>query len=203
MRKGISFEATQRITYFMQASTTANDIGSLLCDKRYTGITLNLWPEEAARTALEKLRWPDGIQCPVCGSASPIYRQNRRGVSGYYRCQKAHAQCAEEGTGRPVVFTVRDGTILERSHVPFAKWIHCLAIWAVANNTRNTSVISIANLARQIRVNRKTAASILSLLRTLEFGNQFRNQPQQEFLLSFMTWALGQIEEKRRELMQA
>src|SRR3546814_9015775 len=61
--------------------------------------------EKQARLLMERFRWPDGKPCcPVCGSKRPIYRQVRRGVEGYYRCQtplrwgKYHS--------KPIVFSI-------------------------------------------------------------------------------------------------
>jgi len=47
-------------------------------------------PEPLLREGLEKLRWDAGVQCPECGSTSPIYKQSRNGEVGYYRCPALH-----------------------------------------------------------------------------------------------------------------
>lgn len=68
-----------------------------------------LFPDaESARVYLEARLWPNGPKCPVCGIGDRITA--RKG--GYYRCN----QCKED-------FTVRTGTIFERSHVPLHKWV--------------------------------------------------------------------------------
>lgn len=73
------------------------------------GITIStfelfkLFPDaESARVYLESRLWPNGCRCPVCGLGERI--TTRKG--GYYRCN----QCKED-------FTVRTGTIFERSHL--------------------------------------------------------------------------------------
>ena len=71
---------------------------------------------ESARTYLEARLWPNGVHCPVCGLPDRI--TERKG--GYYRCN----QCKED-------FTVRTGTIFERSHVPLHKWMRALILVAV------------------------------------------------------------------------
>ena len=71
--------------------------------------------QEAARAYLEGRLWPNGPRCPVCGLGERI--TTRKG--GFYRCN----QCKED-------FTVRTGTIFERSHVPLHKWLAALAIVA-------------------------------------------------------------------------
>lgn len=66
-----------------------------------------LFPDqEAARLYLEGRLWPDGVRCSCCGLQDRI--TTRKG--GYYRCN----QCKLD-------FTVRTGTIFERSHVPLHK----------------------------------------------------------------------------------
>lgn len=60
---------------------------------------------EAARLYLEGILWPKGARCPVCGLGDRVTA--RKGKLGFYQC----AQCKED-------FTVRAGTIFERSHVP-------------------------------------------------------------------------------------
>ena len=46
---------------------------------------------------------------------SKQYRVKRNGVEGYFEC----GECGK-------VYTVRTGTIFERSHVPLHKWIRCV-----------------------------------------------------------------------------
>jgi len=67
--------------------------------------------QETARTYLESRLWPNGCRCPVCGLGDRITAR----AGGYYRCN----QCKED-------FTVRTGTIFERSHVPLHKWLHAM-----------------------------------------------------------------------------
>lgn len=62
--------------------------------------------QESARTYLESRLWPEGPKCPVCGLGERITAR----AGGFYRCN----QCKED-------FTVRTGTIFERSHVPLHK----------------------------------------------------------------------------------
>ena len=68
--------------------------------------------EDKARKHLEAQRWPDGISCPFCGgldTVSPL-----KGASmgpGWYHCNA----CRDK-------FTVRVGSVMERSHIPLTKW---------------------------------------------------------------------------------
>jgi hypothetical protein len=68
---------------------------------------------------------------------------------GFYRCN----QCKED-------FTVRTGTIFERSHVPLHKWIYAMYLVVTARKG-----ISSMQLAKEIGVTQKTAWFILGRLR--------------------------------------
>jgi transposase-like protein len=101
--------------------------------------------QETARTYLESRLWPNGVRCPVCGLGERI--TTRKG--GFYRCN----QCKED-------FTVRTGTIFERSHVPLHKWIYAMYLVVTARKG-----ISSMQLAKEIGVTQKTAWFILGRLR--------------------------------------
>src|SRR3954451_13667185 len=72
---------------------------------------------EAGRLWLESRLWPNGPRCPVCGLGDRITA--RKG--GYYRCR----QCKED-------FTVRTGTVMERSHIPLHKWVYTMYLLVTA-----------------------------------------------------------------------
>lgn len=101
--------------------------------------------QESARTYLEGRLWPEGPRCPVCGLGERITA--RKG--GYYRCN----QCKED-------FTVRTGTIFERSHVPLHKWLYAMYLLVTARKG-----ISSLQLSKEIGVTQKTAWFILHRLR--------------------------------------
>ena len=101
--------------------------------------------QEAARTYLEGQLWPSGPTCPVCGLGERITA--RKG--GFYRCN----QCAED-------FTVRTGTIFERSHIPLHKWVYAMYLLLTARKG-----ISSLQLAKEIGVTQKTAWFVLQRLR--------------------------------------
>jgi transposase-like protein len=101
--------------------------------------------QESARAYLESRLWPNGVRCPVCGLGERI--TTRKG--GFYRCN----QCKED-------FTVRTGTIFERSHVPLHKWIYAMYLVVTARKG-----ISSMQLAKEIGVTQKTAWFILGRLR--------------------------------------
>jgi transposase-like protein len=109
--------------------------------------------QEAARVYIEARLWPNGPQCPVCGLGDRITA--RKGKSGFYQC----VQCKED-------FTVRTGTILERSHVPMHKWVYAMYLLVTARKG-----ISSMQLAKEIGITQKSAWFVLHRLREACGGN--------------------------------
>ncbi len=103
---------------------------------------------EAARLYLEERRWHGSPACPLCGAFENITARTG-GRVGYYRCH----DCAGE-------FTVRTGTIFERSHVPLNKWIYAMYLVVTARKG-----ISSLQLSKEIGVTQKTAWFMLGRLR--------------------------------------
>lgn len=68
--------------------------------------------EDKAREWLEQARWPNGPTCPHCGSIRPSRMGGTSGRPGLFHCADCRGQ-----------FTVRTGQIMERSHLPLAKWV--------------------------------------------------------------------------------
>src|ERR1700692_2236741 len=101
--------------------------------------------QETSRTYLEGLLWPEGPRCPVCGTGDRITPRK----DGFYRC----LQCKED-------FTVRTGTIFERSHVPLHKWVYAMYLLVTARKG-----ISSMQLAKEIGITQKSAWFMLQRLR--------------------------------------
>ena len=107
---------------------------------------LKRFPDEAsARTYIEDRRWHGAPVCPYCGNAHKI--QERK--NGYHRCPA----CKKD-------FTVRVGTIFERSHVPLDKWLLAMYLLTTARNG-----VSSLQLSKKIGVTQKTAWFMLQRLR--------------------------------------
>lgn len=100
---------------------------------------------ESARVYFEAKRWPNGPVCPACGEAERIYHKG----GGFYRCN-----------ADLLVFTVRTGTIFEKSKVPLNKWLYAMYLLVTARKG-----ISSLQLAKQIGVTQKTAWFMLARLR--------------------------------------
>jgi transposase-like protein len=106
---------------------------------------------ETARLYLESRLWPNGARCPVCGLGERITTR----TGGYYRCNA----CKED-------FTVRTGTVMERSHIPLHKWLYAMYLLVTARKG-----ISSLQLSKQIGVTQKSAWFMLHRLREACAGN--------------------------------
>lgn len=105
-----------------------------------------MFPDEiSARGYLESRRWRDGVKCPVCASGERIGIRK----DGYYRCNA----CKED-------FTVRTGTIFERSKVPLHKWLYAMYLLLTARKG-----ISSLQLSKQIGITQKSAWFVLHRIR--------------------------------------
>lgn len=108
---------------------------------------LKRFPDEsAARAYIEERRWHGKPICPYCGAN---HRIQQRKLNSYFRCPS----CKKD-------FTVRVGTIFERSHVPLDKWIFAMYLLVTASKG-----ISSLQLSKEIGVTQKTAWFMLQRLR--------------------------------------
>lgn len=98
--------------------------------------------EDKAREYLEKSRWPDGPVCPSCGQLDSVKALGGKSMgAGWYHC----SDCREK-------FTVRSGTLYERSHIALHKWL--LATHLMTSSKKG---ISAHQLHRMLGVTYKTA----------------------------------------------
>jgi transposase-like protein len=105
-----------------------------------------LFPDEAtARTYLEKRRWPNGVICPACQEAKRLTARK----DGFYRCNACKTD-----------FTVRTGTIFERSHIPLHKWLYAMYLLMTARKG-----VSSLQLGKEIGVTQKSAWFLLHRIR--------------------------------------
>ena len=103
--------------------------------------------EEAARLYLESRLWPSGATCPNCKSSERITTRKR---VGFYRCNA----CGNFD------FTIRTGTIFERSKVPLHKWLYAMYLLVTARKG-----ISSLQLGKEIGITQKSAWFVLHRLR--------------------------------------
>lgn len=97
--------------------------------------------EDKAREHLEKIRWPDGAECPHCGLINATKLEGKKHRKGVYQCNN----CREQ-------FTVTVGTVFERSKVGLHKWL--LATHLMCASKKG---ISAHQLHRMLGVTYKTA----------------------------------------------
>ena len=100
---------------------------------------------DVALEAVAKLRWPNGVVCPRCGSLGPSFLPSRR----LWQCKGCRKQ-----------FSAKVGTIFEDSPIGFDKWLP--AIWMIANCKNG---ISSYELARDLGVTQKSAWFMLHRIR--------------------------------------
>ena len=101
--------------------------------------------DTACVTFLEKLRWPNGFQCPVCRTVGEPWKQTR----GRLVCTSCRHQT-----------TITAGTILEKTRTPLTTWFE--AAWHV---TTAKNGFSAKTLERTLGTRYRVAWTILQRLR--------------------------------------
>jgi transposase-like protein len=96
-------------------------------------LTNPIFHDEAKATAhMEVDRWPDGAYCPHCGSVN-VTKMGGETQAGMFMCNS----CRDK-------FTVRTGTIFERSHIPLHKWL--LATHVMAASKKSVSALQLQRM---------------------------------------------------------
>jgi transposase-like protein len=93
------------------------------------------------------MRWPDSVECPVCGRMDARFLQNQH----KWQCKTVHHHRQ---------FSVKVGTIFEDSPITLQKWLP--AAWQLVNCKNG---ISSYELAKAIGVTQKTSWFMLHRLR--------------------------------------
>ena len=105
-------------------------------------------PDEAAATKwFEHIMWGEYRPCPHCGSLDTIEKKNHKPMP--YRCR----DCREH-------FSVRTGTVLERSHIPLKKWVWAIYLW-----TTSLKGVTAMKLHRDLKISYKSAWFMVHRLR--------------------------------------
>lgn len=102
--------------------------------------------ERVAREFIEAQRWSGRPSCPRCSATDRI---QKRVVEAFYRCLSCKLD-----------FTVRTGTLFERSHVPLHKWLLAIDLVAEARGRYSSAMLS-----RVLDVTQKTAWLMLQRIR--------------------------------------
>ena len=109
---------------------------------------IDMFPdEETARKWFESIVWKDGRVCPHCGSVHTVECKGKPPMP--YWCN---------GCGKH--FSVRKGTVMEGSPLPFRKWV--MAIYLHMTSLKD---VSSMKLHRDIKVTQKTAWFMLQRIR--------------------------------------
>lgn len=107
--------------------------------------------EDAAREYFETERWPDGVVCPFCNSKDGVHVLGGNSLGpGWYFCNP----CGQKK------FTVRSGSIMERSHIPLAKW--ALGFRLMASSKKG---VSAKQIERMLGVSYKSAWFMMHRIR--------------------------------------
>jgi transposase-like protein len=101
---------------------------------------------------LARMRWPDGVTCPRCGSRSVVRLSTRR----QWQCQ-----CRYQ-------FSVTAGTIFHKTHIDLPRWM--IALWLVCHSPKG---VSSKQIERELGVTYKTAWYMTRRLRGA-IQNSFR-----------------------------
>jgi transposase-like protein len=105
-------------------------------------LTNPIFTDEAAATAhMEADRWPSEITCPLCGVVGEAKKMGGETQAGMFLCNACRGK-----------FTVRTGTVFERSHIPVHKWL--LATYLMASSKKG---ISAHQLHRMLGITYKSA----------------------------------------------
>jgi transposase-like protein len=90
--------------------------------------------EGKARKFLEASRWPDGPICAFCGQLDTVAKLGGKSMGrGWYYC----SGCQDK-------FTVRIGTLMERSHIPMHKWL--LASHLIVASKKGISALQLSRM---------------------------------------------------------
>jgi transposase-like protein len=128
-------------------------------------VTSKLSSDEQCGAFLEKVRWPNGVRCPICGrdKISRVRRKNpgKNKRLNSYTCLEATCQHQ---------FTVTSGTIFHDSHLPLHKWFLAVALMVDAKKG-----VSGNQMMRHLKVAYRTAWHLAHRIRKAMVGK--RTQP--------------------------
>ena len=118
---------------------------------KMSGVSLLEWQkrygtEKACAKALAKVRWPNGFQCPECGSKNAYYLGTRR----LSQC----AQCRHQ-------VSVTADTLFHATKLPLVKWF-----WVIYLTASDKGGISALRVSKHIGVSWLTARRMLRKIRT-------------------------------------
>jgi transposase-like protein len=104
-------------------------------------LTNPIFTDEAqAIEHMEADRWPNGPYCPLCG-VDNVTKMGGATQNGMFMCNGCRGK-----------FTVRTGTVFERSHIPLHKWLFATHLMAASKKG-----ISALQLSRMLGITYKSS----------------------------------------------
>ena len=105
---------------------------------------------------LKRLRWPDGVACPKCGTSHPYWLKNQR----LWECRSCKYH-----------FSVTAQTIFHRSKIDLPRWF--IAIWMMCHSPKG---VSAKQLERALGVHYETAWYMAQRIRTAMQHDMFEDK---------------------------
>ncbi len=116
-----------------------------MCD-----LTNPIFFNEAAATAhMEAARWPTEVSCPLCGVVGQATKMGGKTQAGMFQCNACRGK-----------FSVRTGTVMERSHIPLHKWLAAMHLMSSSKKG-----ISAHQMHRMLSVTYRSAWFMMHRLR--------------------------------------
>jgi len=100
------------------------------------------YSEQDCLTFIKAVRWQGVVTCPYCNSP----RCTTRFKEDRYHCNRCNT-----------TFSVTTGTVFHQTHLPMRKWFIAISLLISAS-----APLSVRQLARELEVDKNTAAFLLS-----------------------------------------
>ena len=140
---------------------------------------MRMFPDDStAEKWFVEIRWPDGVNCPCCGSANIQERKTRKPQP--YRCR----ECRKD-------FSIKTGTLMHNSRLGLQVW--AVAIYLLVTNLKG---VSSRKLHRDLGVTQKTAWHLAHRIRETWNDNRRYKLRELDPIEQMEFLAKGMIEKK-------
>lgn len=116
---------------YVGSSYKVSDVGR----EALRGIRTAIASEAAALAFLEKARWDEAPACPRCGDMD-VYAMRDRETGERERHYRLRCRGCERQ------FSVRTGTVMERTNLPLTAWCH--AMWLQVSSKKGVSALQVS-----------------------------------------------------------
>lgn len=107
--------------------------------------------QEQCEAHLAQMHWPEGVECPRCGSNEVHFMESRR---------KWQCRCRYQ-------FSCTAGTVFHGSHIDLPRWM--MALWLMCHSPKG---VSSKQIQRELGVTHKTAWFMTQRIRTAMIRDQ-------------------------------